>query len=105
MTSADPGGPRRPPEAEARRDFPPATRGNRLMLADVLDLTVVAADCDLLDPGREYGASPPALRPLRQPAGPSSSPGLKAKQTAKQQHPDPGAVVAFAVLLEAGRIR
>ena len=92
---------RRPPEAAPRREFPLVARASRLMLANVLDPTVGAAYRDLLGSERRYGVSPPALRPLRKPPGPSSSPGRKTKQTTKQQHPDPGAVFAFEGPLRA----
>ena len=46
------------------------------------------------------GASSAAATP-----GSLLKPGLKAKQATKQQHPDPGAVFAFAVLQGVGRLR
>ena len=72
LTPADPGGPATTAGC-ATAGISTCHPGNRLTLAAVLDLTVGAADRDLLDPGRGSGASPPALRPLRQPAGPSSN--------------------------------
>ena len=75
------------------------------MLADVIDLTVgyklVATSWALTAgmatvPGASSAAATP--RSLLQS-------GRKVKQTTKQQHPDPGAVFAFAVLQGVGRLR